>query len=91
MAIVNIASCPVHGLHGQREECFVCGGPVEQVPMVPAAAVAPLLTALEYLADPQSWGGDPLDQQAWLYGHDTPYELAVTALARVPDAPPTSS
>jgi hypothetical protein len=33
---VHIARCPEHGLHGERDECFVCGGPVEQVPMVPA-------------------------------------------------------
>lgn len=33
--VVNIARCPEHGLHGCRTECFVCGGPVEQVPMVP--------------------------------------------------------
>lgn len=33
---VEIARCPIHGLHGERTECFVCGGPVEQVPMVPA-------------------------------------------------------
>lgn len=32
--IVHIARCPEHGLHGCRQECFVCGGPVEQVPMV---------------------------------------------------------
>lgn len=31
---VNIARCPEHGLHGERDECFVCGGPVEQVRMV---------------------------------------------------------
>lgn len=31
---VLIARCPEHGLHGQREACFECGGPVEQVPMV---------------------------------------------------------
>jgi hypothetical protein len=33
---VLIARCPEHGLHGERSECFVCGGPVEHVPMVPA-------------------------------------------------------
>lgn len=33
---VNIARCPVHGLHGARATCFECAGPVEQVPMVPA-------------------------------------------------------
>lgn len=32
---VTIARCPEHGLHGDREECFVCGGPVEQVRIVP--------------------------------------------------------
>lgn len=30
-----IARCPEHGLHGERTECFECGGPVEQVAMVP--------------------------------------------------------
>lgn len=39
-----------------------------------------LREALAYLADPESWGGDPLSHDAVLYGHDTPYELAVTAL-----------
>lgn len=33
--LVQFACCPVHGLHGQRNECFVCGGEVEQVEMVP--------------------------------------------------------
>lgn len=32
-----IARCPEHGLHGQRETCFECGAPVEQVAMVAAA------------------------------------------------------
>ena len=36
---VNIARCPEHGLHGERTECFVCGRPVEQVPMVEKAPV----------------------------------------------------
>lgn len=36
---VNIARCPEHGLHGERTECFVCGGPVEQVPMYPLPAL----------------------------------------------------
>ena len=34
--VVEIARCPVHGLHGARTECHVCGGAVEQVRMVPA-------------------------------------------------------
>lgn len=40
--IVNIARCPVHGLHGERTTCFAfehererdCDGTVDQVPMV---------------------------------------------------------
>lgn len=35
MAIVLIARCPEHGLHGQHAACVTCGGPVEQVPMLP--------------------------------------------------------
>lgn len=35
---VEIARCPEHGLHGERTECFVCGGDVERVPMVPLDA-----------------------------------------------------
>lgn len=35
-AVVHVACCPTHGLHGERTECFECGGPVEQVEMVPA-------------------------------------------------------
>lgn len=37
---VNIARCPEHGLHGERTECFICGGPVEQVAMVPVVPAA---------------------------------------------------
>lgn len=37
--VVYIARCPEHGLHGARDTCFVCGKPVEQVPMVEAARV----------------------------------------------------
>lgn len=28
-----ITYCPEHGLHGERSTCFVCDGPVEQIPM----------------------------------------------------------
>ena len=31
---VKIAYCINHGLHGQRQSCFECNGPVKQVPMV---------------------------------------------------------
>jgi hypothetical protein len=36
VSIVNIARCAEHGLHGERSECFICGGPVEQVSMMTA-------------------------------------------------------
>lgn len=32
--IVLIARCPEHGLHGERDTCYVCGGAVQQVPMI---------------------------------------------------------
>lgn len=31
--MTKIARCAEHGLHGQRDDCFVCRGPVEQVEM----------------------------------------------------------
>lgn len=34
---VLIARCPEHGLHGERDECFECGGAVDQVEMVEVA------------------------------------------------------
>jgi hypothetical protein len=45
--VVNIARCPEHGLHGERTECFVCGGDVEQVPMVPFEAESVERAAIE--------------------------------------------
>ena len=39
--VTYIARCPEHGLHGERTECFVCKGPVEQVPMVELAQADP--------------------------------------------------
>jgi hypothetical protein len=50
---VSIACCPDHGLHGSRERCFVCGGDVEQIPMVPCddAAVRRGAKAVEELLE----------------------------------------
>jgi hypothetical protein len=42
----DIAWCPEHGLHGERAECFLCGKPVEQIPMVPADEAESLRSAL---------------------------------------------
>jgi hypothetical protein len=38
--------------------------------------IARLRDALVYLADPESWQGNPDDHAAVLLGHFTPYELA---------------
>ena len=55
--ILLIAKCPVHGLHGERQDCFICSGPVEQVPMVPLPAyeaeVGKLAKALNQLRHEQ--------------------------------------
>jgi hypothetical protein len=57
--VANIARCPEHGLHGARSECFICGGAVEQVPMVPCddAAVERAAEALYELSRGQAWPG----------------------------------
>jgi hypothetical protein len=47
---VSIACCPDHGLHGARERCFVCGGDVEQIPMVPCDDAAVERAAKAYAA-----------------------------------------
>ena len=45
-----------------------------------AAEIEALRKALVYLADPESWSGNPHDQAAMLHGHFTPFELARQAL-----------
>jgi hypothetical protein len=55
--IVYIARCPEHGLHGCRETCHDCGGPVEQVPMV------------EVGRNPETFDWDELARWAEAYGH----------------------
>lgn len=40
MTVVYVARCPQHGLHGCRDTCFECDGPVEQVPMVEVKGAA---------------------------------------------------
>lgn len=44
--IVRIARCPVHGLHGEREECFACRGPVEQERMVSVEDVVTIVSRM---------------------------------------------
>jgi hypothetical protein len=36
---VDVAFCPMHGLHGKRDDCFECGNPCQQIPMVPLKMV----------------------------------------------------
>lgn len=47
----GIAYCPEHGLHGERDECFVCHRLVEQVQMVPVHTAAKAWRALERVRD----------------------------------------
>lgn len=62
-SIVWIARCPVHGIHGERTECFECGRPVQQVPMVVVGALAvdevfdaeELLRWAETYGHPEEW------------------------------------
>jgi hypothetical protein len=44
-----------------------------------------LRDALEHLANPENWMGDPHSQEATLYGHDTPSELARAVLDATPN------
>lgn len=83
---VNIARCPVHGLHGERSECFVCNGPVEQAPMVSIDVLRRLLAAVE-----NTQGSTVMGDEAELrYGGDEYDELtaAVSAAGLVLEAPP---
>ncbi len=47
---IKVARCPRHGIHGQRDRCFVCDGPVEQVELVPDRWYERALVAEERLA-----------------------------------------
>lgn len=44
--VVTVARCPEHGLHGERDDCFVCGGEVEQVALLSAERVRGEVDAL---------------------------------------------
>jgi hypothetical protein len=48
---IHIARCPEHGIHGERDECFVCGGPVQKLPMVDAFT---LVEAIQRTAEAMS-------------------------------------
>ena len=54
---VLIAKCPIHGIHGERQRCFICDAECEQVPMVPLpvyeAEVGKLAKALNQLRHEQ--------------------------------------
>ena len=63
---VLIARCPEHGLHGERQECFVCGGPVEQVPMVALSEHDALLLSLK--GEGEDFGADRAQSREKLRG-----------------------
>lgn len=46
--------------------------------------------ACRYMADPASWNGDPLSQEATLYGHFTPFEFVTMALSDTAEIIPTA-
>lgn len=56
-----IARCPQHGLHGEREVCFECGGPVEQVPMIPAEPVEAFLEVYDRAFE-EGVGGEEIEE-----------------------------
>lgn len=62
MRVVKIARCPEHGLHGCRETCFECGGPVEQVDLVDASELKDLLVRVDSITSLVAYRG--LDDQA---------------------------
>lgn len=60
----------------------------DQKRMNEAVTPAPILDerdryreALEVIAERDNWSGDPLKLGSYMYGHDTPFEIARTALA----------
>ena len=57
IATALIARCPQHGLHGEREECFVCGGAVEQVRMIAADELVDLLEGIKANAEAEHKAG----------------------------------
>lgn len=76
--VVNIARCPEHGIHGERDECFVCGGSVQQLPMIHAAT---LVEAVQRTAEAMSALNVALATLAEVRGHLTPGMRAGTAEA----------
>lgn len=73
-AVVYIARCAEHGLHGERDECFVCGAMVEHVTFVRADLFLAekrrsyRLKRLLYEADDASADGGAGPFSQWLDG-----------------------
>lgn len=76
--VTYIASCPEHGLHGARGECYTCGGPVDRVPMVRASEV---YGVVRRAADTTSALQDAARAMVVARGHLTPAMRAGTAQA----------
>jgi len=99
VTVVNIARCPVHGLHGCRDVCFAfehegerdCDGRVEQVPMVQWDHASSAMVRLhEILVEAgRDIGTFAEFEEQWLCAMaSTTPDLG--DLAAVPDAPPSS-
>lgn len=57
----DIAYCPEHGLHGERDHCFACGKPVQQIRMIPADDAQAAVAKLEEAADESTAYGDDFE------------------------------
>ena len=66
---VYIARCAEHGLHGDRTRCFICGAPVEQVPMIPVedgSGIALIAAERQRQIDAEGWTAEHDDgHEAW--------------------------
>jgi hypothetical protein len=76
--VVFVAHCPEHGLHGERDTCFVCGGSVQHVPMI---HVIELVKQTQRTAEAMSALGVALNAMAEVRNCLTPGMRAGTAEA----------
>jgi hypothetical protein len=87
MNFVEIARCSEHGLHGERQECFVCGGPVEQIQMVPKADLEDLITFCKRVRKGSVINGrQELEERGWqseLGYHHVQFDVLGSVLKRL--------
>lgn len=61
----NVAYCEKHGPHGEREECYVCGAKVDQIPLSDTAWLI--------------WGRQKGSDEKWPLGAYISREVALDA------------